>query len=191
MTTEDELEFIKLVYSQNGASITKDIPQVPTPSTGFHNIDDYMKEFHIKFKDKCNLLIRVIDFETVSFIIDPDLITRIEALHLPTTHMIGYDRSIIKDGRITEGELVFLKTRIDIYGNKFVADKRITKFYSKLARWIRNNGVKASYDGKTLYANTYILPGALEFYKNGGKLGKWWDKQLKIEDGSFKPLESK
>jgi hypothetical protein len=102
--------------------------------------------------------------------------------------IISLDRSVAGNGVISVGEMSFQTEAHDWEFNYCQRNVELVKFHSKLARWIRKNGVKASYDGVKVYFNTYILPGALDFFYNGGKLGPWTYNSAGFKDESFRPL---
>jgi hypothetical protein len=90
------------------------------------------------------------------------------------------DRSYERDNMIVEGELYYIESYLDDNGISHRREEELTKFYKLLAKWIRNNGIKASWDGNKPVWNCYILPHALEFYNNGGKLGEWGCRENNI-----------
>jgi hypothetical protein len=102
--------------------------------------------------------------------------------------LICYDRCYKEGDMLMLGELIYGEKIFDAEGNIYEFDKQLTKRYDSIARWIRKNGVKATWDGSRIVANIYILPGALKYFYNGGKLSSPSLGFGRSKDRSLKPL---
>ncbi|MCK4660486.1 MAG: hypothetical protein KAV82_13270 [Phycisphaerae bacterium] len=99
-------------------------------------------------------------------------------------YVIEFTRCTIKDGVMREGRIAYLEEYEDENGVLHRKDDSLVKWYGALARWIKKNGVRTSWDGKKLIYSLFIMPGALEFYHQGGMLG-----QIAGKPGAFQPLK--
>ena len=109
---------------------------------------------------------------------------RLYTIRHDVNYMVEFTRCFIKDDVMEQGRLAYLGRYEDADGIWKRKDERLTKWYERLARWIRKNSVRTSWDGENLAWSLFILPGALEFYQQGGKLGRIGGKP-----GAFQPLK--
>jgi len=85
--------------------------------------------------------------------------------------VVEFTRSIFRKNELLGGRLAVLLEAESPDGSLVMREPRLLEWYNTLERWIKKHGVRASFDGKTTLTKMYILPGALHYYEQGGRLG--------------------
>jgi hypothetical protein len=195
MTESDERDFISLAYSKFNVSFiqegSKDEPVYSEIEDAescikqmVKNPSDKFPEWIIRLKGFGDDILRFHQYKLGP----PPFKIKFEINH-PDNAVIYFDRCFMVNDYLKEGELNYAETRDWIDFKRYTKPKEWSKPYNSLSRWIRKIGVKATWDGVKPVWNTYILPGAVEFFKAGGQLGCWRD-ETDIVMQSIRPIGS-
>jgi len=104
-------------------------------------------------------------------------------IRMDMNYVIEFTRCVIKDQVMRDGRLACFAA-YENEGGTLRKKEKLAKWYNRLARWIKKHSVHASWDGEKPVWSLYLMPGAVEFYQQGGKLG-----QIAGKPGAFHPLK--
>jgi hypothetical protein len=106
----------------------------------------------------------------------------------PNNVIVVYNRCRIIKNIMNEGGLLLSDRYLESSNYNKTIDKLINSWFNKIRNWIKNNGVKATWDGIKPVWNTYILNDAITFFDKGGQLGGWRDPEQDVFDQSLRPF---
>jgi hypothetical protein len=84
--------------------------------------------------------------------------------------IIEFSRSIEEDNVIQEGRLAYISKYYDEKDRLINKDQRLTKIFEMMRRWVKKEGLKATWDGEKIILNNYIFPGAKRAFLEGSYL---------------------
>ena len=191
MTREDEKAFVDFLFSNGNVWLVRDHWYESEEYEAYNDPEEFFEQppvvskqhltpqWVIWNKDLCGdeLVFR-------SFTLRKPPHQRFYTLRGDINYTIEFTRCTLEDGVMRKGRIAYLGEYEDADGVRRLKDNTLTKWYDKLARWVKKNGVRTSWDGERLVYSLIIMPGALEFYTQGGKLG-----QIADRPGAFQPLK--
>ena len=169
MTHKDELDFIEFAKSDRDICIFADRATTPDPKClGELPREDIPGWFVVWLWDQSNSPRPIWKFieEQEHYVVDPF-----------ESEIIEFWRSTFYRGHLVRGRIWAEMSFVDPKDPSKVVSKKesFRRWFNRLANWIRRNSVRDA-------AGDYLLPGAAEFVKKGGKT-----VQAILGNGSFLP----